>query len=371
MTITDIETCLVVIYTLNVLLHSIGIFLIINILMGRNVELVYISHLSISEISISLLYVIQYIVCICRPSAVQFTKYFVDVAVSTLFSIVYYLCMLYVTIDRLVACLPAKYKLPNKYTEFWTIDKAKYLLIGTWVISIIMCVLAEVLAEVSSSVSHFKDIVIYFYLPFDCIFIVIAITAYCSMVFYYREAVRKKEDNYAKALNRRGSATPTHIMKDSNHIRKDSNHIRKNSNNTRKDSRDHVLYNQRKRASSISSLRLRRGSSIPSLKRRGSAIKEFYTSNRVVSGLLILKFFVFNVVPNFTYLISIEDDLTLTSTIVCVVRITFAISFFVDGVIYIFCQPNLRFMLFSNFKVKKNIYKEKLTCWRKEKTFDL
>lgn len=199
-----VKASLLTLCVIDVFLHAFGLSLIRECIHEGNVQLLYIFHLSVSELIISTFRVVQFstVHVFENTSWVQdnaFTReveHYLELLVYTVFSTVYYFCMLYITLDRLLACL-----LTMRYRAYWSVGKARQLLRVTWVIAIILFVVVEVIHEVKGF--RMQDIIIYFYVPFDFFFLLTAMVTYVVIFHRHKKATRRRSE--VKVLRRRMS----------------------------------------------------------------------------------------------------------------------------------------------------------------------
>lgn len=265
----------------DVILHSVGIHIIRRHISNRTTQLTCILHLSVSELCISVLRVSQHTIHITLASleldsgAHAYINHYFEVLVYTLFSIVYYFCMLFITLDRLLAC-----RLTVRYPTFCSTKRTKKILGFMWLVGILLAVVIETTHNVSGF--DMRSLGIYFYVPFDCVFIVTAAVTYYSMFQSYKKAVRRR----------------TRI--------------------------------------SIYSSEL-----VPNTRKQ-SAFEIFYSSKFYVSALLILTFLVFNVVADLIYMCASLSEYENLNIVLMCTRFSYSISFLADGLIYMFCNPAIK-----------------------------
>lgn len=138
-------------HVLNLFIHLFGCFLILSIFRdgNSNVQITYLLNLSIAEALINLLGILLTPVSLFgaisaeTSSVIYQIQYYVMILLETGVLLVYYLCMLYITFDRLMEII-----LNIRYPVFWNETRAKYLMGITWGIclacGLVVCVCAHV-----------------------------------------------------------------------------------------------------------------------------------------------------------------------------------------------------------------------------------
>ena len=138
---------LLLLNTANVIFHSIGAYLLLCIYKNsrQSAEQVYLIHLSICELLMNLLEVFRRIPDLISHSAevneiIHSMQCYLMIAMFTGISVVYYLDMVYFTLDRLLDVL-----LNIKYPLYWNEAKAKRLVQGTWLFGIVLSIIISLL----------------------------------------------------------------------------------------------------------------------------------------------------------------------------------------------------------------------------------
>lgn len=181
----------------NVIIHSFGSYLLISAHRRsgkRNAEKLYILNLSVNA-AISNVLVILIDLPPRFTSDLKSTKHAYDIQKilviikSTGMVLVYILCITYITIDRLVYIV-----LNIKYSLYWNPNRAKKLLIGTWLLGLVF-VVCIVIAFKTNDFEFQYLFNIYFYPPIEFLFLVLAIVTYCFIFYKYRRARQPPVDS--------------------------------------------------------------------------------------------------------------------------------------------------------------------------------
>ena len=173
----------------NTVLHSIGAYALISLYptCRHKPQRIYIANLAISEGLINFIEVIRDIPELFSMSSQ--TKATVDKVREYLLmvsfigiSIVYYLDMMYLTMDRLLNIL-----LSLKYPQYWNETRAKYLLITTWLVGIVITtgmVIVYIFFSFPWEVTFYK----YIYPALEFLYIIIAFATYYVIFRKYNKS---------------------------------------------------------------------------------------------------------------------------------------------------------------------------------------
>ena len=138
-----LEVILVVLNIGTFFLHGTGIYLLICYfrLKKASVQHIYILNLSITIISFKILWLFVDTTTLLSleegdEDIIREIRHYVVTVVDSLIPLVYSLTMMYITTDRLLAC-----SWVTKYPVYWRSTKAKYLLVGTWSVSTLLCLI--------------------------------------------------------------------------------------------------------------------------------------------------------------------------------------------------------------------------------------
>jgi hypothetical protein len=208
-------------------------------------------------------------------------------------SIVYYLDMMYLTVDKLLEIM-----LNIKYPQYWNKNRTKHLLIATWMFSGVLVVVVSLLHTYTTWYNWEEHIFKYCFPLLNFIFIILAVTSYGFIFHKFRQS---RHD---------------HIMVKDRLIAKDKTKT--------------VKQNMK--------------ASIFQLIRRSKFFMIF---------LLIVTFLLFIVVPDLTYLfvrvVNGKDSKTLE--VAC--WILYAVGNLADCYIYIFMQPAVKKLLMKKLPLKR------------------
>lgn len=294
MAIVALEITLIVLNLSNVVLHSIGFFLMVHLHLknSKSIQRVFLIGLSMTEVlSNSLVFVLTF------PWLLPYTEEMDDTMslVSVYLSIVYdylvdftfYMTMAYVTIDRLVCSL-----LNIKYPIYCRPKKAVFLMAGTWGFGIIVTITLSFVYRfypnkritrffVYSEEGDDSEFVVAANQTFSCVFILIA-------VFSYAVIFRK----FVNAQRRRTMQQEAH---------------------------------------------------------RRSVFQIFRHSGFFIPVLLVVTWILFNFIPNTVFLHYIVHEMEMAESLETGLWILFAIADLSDGTIYIFLQKDVRTLLLRKF----------------------
>ena len=133
-------------------------------------------------------------------------NFHLEIVNFTLFSMMYYSAMLFITIDRLVACT-----ITFTYAARWNFRKGGNLLIGTTIFAVLYWIAIEVYHIYFPRTDIAPSVTCYFYLPFDCLFVVTAVTTYTIIFTKYSNAVRRRASTVASASSQKKYKKPNHL----------------------------------------------------------------------------------------------------------------------------------------------------------------
>lgn len=189
-----IITTLIIFNVINVLLHGIGIHLLycVHRVGEPNVQNVFILNLSITELIMNLCEIFRRLFHIfsshsfgpSSASTLTSINRYLSIVMFTGVSVVFYLTMAYITIDRLLhIALSIRYKL------YWSAKKAKRLLIVTWCFGALIGIgisIAKVLFNYNWSPLFYM----YIYPIFEISFIILAFSTYLFIFLKYKKSCR-------------------------------------------------------------------------------------------------------------------------------------------------------------------------------------
>ena len=116
---------------------------------------------------------------ICHYAVCERISKYANLVLMTVISFVLYMTMTYVIVDELM-----QVQMNIRYPVYWDMTKAKYLIFLTWSVGMIMCISVVTVNEFN----EFSVIWLgkYFRLPFNFIFIIIAVASYSYIFHKYR-----------------------------------------------------------------------------------------------------------------------------------------------------------------------------------------
>ena len=175
---------------MNLILHSLGTWLLIYI--HRNgsgtAQQIFLINLGFCEALMNLLECIRRALGMAHLSAtgsrvIQCINEYILIVMFTGISLVYYLDMIYLTFDRLCDIL-----LNIKYHNYWNEVKARWLLIVTWVIGILLSVTISLMHRFTDYIwqdAFFK----YFFPTLEFAFVILAVITY-GFIFHRFKVTR-------------------------------------------------------------------------------------------------------------------------------------------------------------------------------------
>lgn len=309
-------TLLSILFTLdvmNVVLHSTGISLLLS-LYSRNknkIQFVYIINLSLCELIINLVGAIETILRIINTtqygpekaatSPLSTACYLMYITNATGFSFVFYMNMIYITVDRLLDIL-----LNLRYPVYWDEYKAITLLKVTWFMGIVIVAITFVCCY-GYDQWVWESVMFEFLYPFlEIAFMVLAVFTY---IFIFRKF-------------KQSQLPPVHLQYD------------KSVSTTKK------------------------------TKRQNSTFEAFKNSRFYISVLLILTFILFMIVPDLAYLFICILPKRESELILTICWIVYGIANICDAFIYIYLQAEVKELLvkkvrrlFENENRKQRIVK--------------
>lgn len=189
MTYYLIYPILMVLNLLNVALHTIGTCALISLYtvsQERSQRMFLINH-SICECTRHLLEIVMGIPdLISLPSdhAMRSVNSYIEIAFISGICVVYYLAMVYVTLDRL-----AKIVLHVRYKHYWDINKTKKLIACTWLSGLVMCVVSTITSTITT-VEWDKIFHRYIYPVTDILFITFSVATLTLIIRKYNRQKR-------------------------------------------------------------------------------------------------------------------------------------------------------------------------------------
>ena len=173
----------------NVILHSVGSYLLISLYKSgeHNNQHLYLINLSFSEafgnlIGIFITPIGDFISLSDKnTNIIDEVQYYIWIIVDTLVEVLYFTSMIYITIDRLLDIL-----LNIRYPIYWNEKKTKYLLFGTWVAGVLLCLVVSLLHALTGY-DYDDAFSTYFYPTFDFTFLIISIITYAFIFNKYKK----------------------------------------------------------------------------------------------------------------------------------------------------------------------------------------
>ena len=189
-----INILLTIVRFVAIILHSVGIyFLISSNRHDRNyTQQLYIINLSVTEIWFNVLWLLMlplsklFTISDSVSAIIKDVQHYVMICIYTMVAFVFYATMIFITLDRLVAV-----KLALKYRIYWNTKRAKYLVLGTWLVGCLLFLCILVIYE-STGIEFNTPIHLYLYTPINFAFIILATFTYVFIFRQYKKSVDMK-----------------------------------------------------------------------------------------------------------------------------------------------------------------------------------
>ena len=191
-----LNVILMVLNVANIVLHTCGTYLLylVNKTYAKTAQQIFLIHLSISETLMNLIEclrrILDFILVFGITSyAIVEVRHYLQIISLTGISFMFYMVMVYITFDRLMNILLNIY-----YPLYWSVTKTKYLLYGTWCISLFVCVIICI-AHYLVGYNWRDGTFTYFYPTVDIIFICLAVATYTLIFRKYKQSVMRRRKN--------------------------------------------------------------------------------------------------------------------------------------------------------------------------------
>jgi hypothetical protein len=281
---------LLVLNIANVLLHGTGSYLLGCIYKQgkRSAQKIFIINLSVCELIMNLMEclrrILDFVPLSGRGSSnkIEFQHYLL-IIMFTGISFVFYMDMIFITLDRLLNIL-----LNVRYRIYCNHTKAKYLLLVTWLLGIVIC-LSVSLAHYFTEYVWEAFFFMYFYPTVEISFIILALVTYAFIFKQYHKSHRIPTQRTTRGRQQNGGKPE-------------------------------------------------------------SAFQVFRMSRFFVSILLITSFIIFMLIPDLVYLFYGVLGNNESSTLLACCWISYAISNLMDGWVYIFMQSTVKSLLRKKVK---------------------
>ena len=183
---TGVLIALVIIMLINISLHTIGIYLLRchQKNTGGDVQDVYIMNMNVVEIALNLFSLL--LMLLHSVQLVNFAEKIVEyiyIIDHTVLNFTFYMNTVYLALNKLLNIL-----LNLKYSVYWNIQKAKYLVFGTWIVGVVISVCIILSFELSEFDYEIFDM--YFFIILDCLVLFVSISSYGYIFHKYKETRR-------------------------------------------------------------------------------------------------------------------------------------------------------------------------------------
>ena len=199
-----ISGLLLVLNTLNVVLHTIGTYALLSLYndsKDRPQRLLLINHSFCDSIRhcLDIVLITVELISLSPNHVVSYVVFYVKTVIVTGVCVVYYLAMVYITLNKL-----SKIILTSSYDHYWKEQRAKKLVLMTWAFGLLVC---AVCAFVTLFSSYDIDVIFHSYIfpVSDFVFIAVAVTTLTVIIHSYNK--RKRKYLYQKYRNRRRSSS--------------------------------------------------------------------------------------------------------------------------------------------------------------------
>ena len=299
-----------------------------------------------------------------------------DCFIFTFPSLLYYSSIMMITIDRFMIC-----HLSMNYSRYWNIEKTKVLMSGVGATAVAMYLIAELVYMIKKQDIN-RKIHLYFYIPFNGLFVITATTTY-SHVFYKYVSSRQQILSYDHTNEQKVKATMSRmnlnahvfgeiaeedkvVVRDPALIRvKERAMMEKNVSDcpmkTKCSMTEVVEQPETNIQQTAAALAVNEtNKNLKTARRDGrkytSVTRHIKGSKFYVSLLLIATFFLFIVIPDLVYFVVIEIENSRNIKLIeKLISISYALSFICDGLIYIMLDKQVRAKLFKSLKMKEMI----------------
>ena len=186
------KSILLIMYHLNVMLHSCGCSLLIFLYNHGNktTQQLILINLSFIEFCHNVLIITVAFLYYSENETLQIISRIFLVFVNTTVLFLYYMAMYFLILDRLLAVF-----LKLKYPIYCTIIKVKFLLIVTWLLGIAMGICCSTLSYYYILPFDYEPYNIYVYLIISAGFIILAVAKYGILFYKYKKSVQMNTGN--------------------------------------------------------------------------------------------------------------------------------------------------------------------------------
>ena len=186
-----IDVILISLNVTNVCLHGIGIYLLVCLQkVGEpSIQNMFILNLSVSELLMNATEILRRCFLLIlldslRSSTIEKIKHYLSIIMFTGISVVFYMNMVYITLDRLLHIA-----LNIRYRVYWSTAKAKCLLQITWIVGMLTCLCISIV-DVFTNFKWEPLFYIYFYPIMEFAFVLLAVTTYFFIFQKYKKSYR-------------------------------------------------------------------------------------------------------------------------------------------------------------------------------------
>ena len=185
-----VYSLLLILNVLNVVLHTVGTYALL--VLYRNTQdrpqrLLLINHSFCESVRhfLDVIIVILHLVSLPQQHVLTYIRFFLEMIAETGICVVEYLAMVYITLNKLFEIL-----LNVKYRDYWNERKTKTLVLSTWCVGLLICVLSTA----TSILTSYDIDVIFHQLVYplcDFVFIAVALVTLISILQKYNKRRRK------------------------------------------------------------------------------------------------------------------------------------------------------------------------------------
>lgn len=280
---------------LNILIHSLGFYLLLCLhkRCTENVQIIYIMNLSATELILNILSFIRNFIRVASP-VIANKHWFKDLTMySYIVDYAVFRFCLYMWMFYITIDRVCGVLLNMSYPSYWNSTKALYLVVVTWVFGFIVSIsTALVYGFHSSDEENMFLIANYTIIIFDITFVVVAVISYGSIF---------------------------HVFQKQRH--------------------NSFLGKQTK------------GSSSPDSENEESLWTIFRHSRFYVSVLIVSTFILFTIIPDFMWTFHVVENENSIGGFM--LSTSYAVSYFIDGAIYIFMDDKVKNLLLKKLRIYK------------------
>lgn len=188
---------LIVLDVASLILHTVGIYALAKVYArsAHKEQRLFIGNLSVCEISLNLLMMIQDMQLIIIPQTDHYNKLimYLELVIVIGINISFYCTMIFIALDRF-----AIFVLKTAYHQRWNAFKAKLLLGLTWLVAITLTIIFCLVFHFTGQ-NYERYFVKYVHPTLDFVFLFIAVMTYASIFIIFRRSSQKMGKDLTKS----------------------------------------------------------------------------------------------------------------------------------------------------------------------------